>query len=288
MTLKSQLDDPGSPVRRFFADLLLPDCTAARRHFRDVLADAQTVLPDTGKAPPPWDVLGHAISVRLLWEIRPSSDESIGGHSLAQATQGFRNVEVVAQLLATSARCPSDLDSRDAAAISWIVGVHDGPTDPGGTTTRCSRRCAVPTRSLSAVRLRACKTSRTSPPSACPSSRPTGNRGLQSLRCLRDRRPSAAPPPSGRSQPPPRLWHALWLVLSSTSPYHRLPTNHSPLCRRSVEIGDFRAAERPSPGSRKGPLMRRFALPRGGQRVEGYGVSHLAQLVEGPVPHRAS
>ncbi len=124
MTLKTQLDDPSSPVRQFFGQRL-PNNAEARVRYRGAMVGATTALPNAGNPAIPWDVLGHAISARLLWELRPGSDGTVGGLSVSQAERWISNRDLVDQVVEASASRPSELAPLEAAGVAWVVGLLD-------------------------------------------------------------------------------------------------------------------------------------------------------------------
>lgn len=124
MSLKTHLDDPASVVRAFFNDNLA-DTTTIRAHYRSMIEGAVTVLPDDSAARPPWDVLGHAISARLLWELAPAADDIIAGALHADVADHFEDRVTLDQFVAVLGAGSHASTSDDAARVCWIVGVLD-------------------------------------------------------------------------------------------------------------------------------------------------------------------
>lgn len=131
MSLRRHLDTPTSPLRALL-DEALPHLAACRPQVSAALSDATTISPDRGGSPP-WSVLGHAISARLLWELEPTTDGAVGGTSLGTAAfwlqgQAFWDPQVrrqVAHLTSRTAKGDENLasDRRKAlqADASWMV-----------------------------------------------------------------------------------------------------------------------------------------------------------------------
>lgn len=140
VTLKRELERPDSPIRRFFADRL-PQTRTPRAAFRAASASLTPVLPGPvpggGPFPDrvPWDVLGHAISARLLWNITPRALDlqpgvvtrvpTLAGIS-ANALIRFDHDKATVGALAATIDAGPDLAGPDLAArVAWIGGLLD-------------------------------------------------------------------------------------------------------------------------------------------------------------------
>lgn len=130
MSLMRELKNPSSPLRRFF-DERLPHTSSPRATYSAAMADASTVLPT---APPganvPWDVLGHAISARLLWQLDPNPCGRIAGRSAQDlADRAHDDEDRVGAEIVDEFRCAIDAgpgsDEDLAARVSWIGGLLD-------------------------------------------------------------------------------------------------------------------------------------------------------------------
>src|ERR1700730_14778715 len=73
MTLKRELENPGSPLRRYL-DARLPDIAAIRASWLRAIEGVECHSPPSvgsSGTPAPYDVLGHAIGLRLSWTMHP-------------------------------------------------------------------------------------------------------------------------------------------------------------------------------------------------------------------------
>lgn len=130
MSLKRELERPDSEIRTFIAERL-PETASPRAEYRSAMADAVTTIPRgslaDGPLPDrvPWDVLGQAISARLLWELdsapagriagRPAEDLALFGHAPC----------VVDELRAAIDSGPAAVEADIAARVAWIGGLLD-------------------------------------------------------------------------------------------------------------------------------------------------------------------
>lgn len=122
MSLKRLLEDPASSLRAFLA-ARLPEIAGPRAHFRHAMHGAHTLLPDESR--PPWDVLGHAISARLLWELDPAPGGHIAGRSSVDLLSYVDEPAIVEQFGRTIDEPPSELTADEAARVAWIAGLLD-------------------------------------------------------------------------------------------------------------------------------------------------------------------
>jgi len=118
------LEEPTSSLRAFLA-AWLPESAAARGRFRDAIRGAQTLLPDESADRPPWDVLGHAISARLLWELDPAPRGRIAGRPSLDLLSYIDEPAIVERFGRTIDEPPSELTADEAARVAWIAGLLD-------------------------------------------------------------------------------------------------------------------------------------------------------------------
>lgn len=137
MTLKRDLDRPESPIRVFF-DEHLP-CTkgpcatiraamAGSAATRPAAADGGDPLPE----PIPWDVLGHAISARVLWGLEGPHEGAMGGRMPSIAGRSVSELslllvapEAIDEFGRLVAAGPGPAGPDRAARISWVAGLLD-------------------------------------------------------------------------------------------------------------------------------------------------------------------
>jgi hypothetical protein len=124
MTLKRELEDAGSPIRRFFSEHL-PDTRAMTSSYRDALVDSITILPDPRAGTPPWSPIGHAISALLQWQLSPTPTASIAGLACSRIARHTNSEDVLRRYEEVVLAGPSNLDLDEASRVAWIAGLLD-------------------------------------------------------------------------------------------------------------------------------------------------------------------
>lgn len=124
MSLKSSLDDANSPLREFWGRRL-PNTSDPVAHYKGQLLGAVTTLPANAEVRPPWDLLGHAISARLLWELEPAPSGCIATVGYLDALGLFEDLAILEQYMAIAATHPSTLDGDTAVRVASVVGLID-------------------------------------------------------------------------------------------------------------------------------------------------------------------
>ena len=124
MTLKRELEDPASMIRRWLA-ARLPDAKPAQHRYREAMRGADTTVPDPASGRPPWDVIGHAISARILWHVDPTPAGTIAGQSATGLTSLEVDSSTAAEYQSLIDRGPDVLDAEVAARVAWVGGLLD-------------------------------------------------------------------------------------------------------------------------------------------------------------------
>lgn len=124
MTLKRELDDRRSPIRRFL-DERLPHTTGVLDPWQRAIRGIRPQLPvdDPDGGPPPNAVLGHAITARIGWAFAPADrpDTRSGGLALVADGAPAALVDAVIERLAG----PAPQHPYDAARLAWFAGLLD-------------------------------------------------------------------------------------------------------------------------------------------------------------------
>lgn len=124
MSLKRELENPRSPVRRF-VDARLPNTTGVLEPWRHALKGVKPRLPadDPSGAPAPNAVLGHAIAARVGWAFAPADrpDTRAG----AAALQAAGAPAAVLDDLLDRLGGPVPQHPYDAARLAWYAGLLD-------------------------------------------------------------------------------------------------------------------------------------------------------------------
>lgn len=132
MSLKRELTEPGSPIRRFLDDRL-PNADRARAPWGAALRQVPPLLPPPAAKGEsvPGAAIGHALQARVVWDFVLLDDPAYlqGGALLVDA--GASPV-VVDDLLARLAE-PRPGDPDRAARLAWFAGVLDRAQRTGRT-----------------------------------------------------------------------------------------------------------------------------------------------------------
>ncbi|MCU1497939.1 MAG: hypothetical protein JWM47_1892 [Acidimicrobiales bacterium] len=124
VSLKRELENPGSPIRRFL-DRRLPETTTVLDPWRKALRNVKPHLPPddpTGGAAPN-AVLGHAINARVAWDFAPADRPDTRAGAALLVADGA-SAAMVDDVLARLAG-PVPQHPYDAARLAWFAGLFD-------------------------------------------------------------------------------------------------------------------------------------------------------------------
>lgn len=124
MSLKRQLEDPRSPLRRLFAERLPGHAAVQARWRHDAgTATGTPLLPPAAAVRPPYDVLGHVLGSLVGWMIAPGTNSATEeGAWLARRTM---STPAVLDGLQEILKGPPPEDLRLAGRYAWWVGLLD-------------------------------------------------------------------------------------------------------------------------------------------------------------------
>ena len=124
VSLKRQLENPQSPIRRF-VDARLPHTDHVLDPWRRALKGTRPQLPadDPAGTPTPSAVLGHAITARIGWTFAPADRPGVRAGAAALEAAGA-STELLEDLLVRLGG-PVPQHPYDAARLAWYAGLLD-------------------------------------------------------------------------------------------------------------------------------------------------------------------